>query len=161
MRANEFIVETHGGVWRLIRNMAPRHWPDYVVKDWFYAQMSREAPENIKLYIQQALKDYPVRQWKLENLELGYHSFDSKTQEKLLQRISQTDNLISQYVPRDSERHEIQRNIIQKTGQANQEPIIVIYHKDGYELLEGWHRTIQNIHSFPNGYKARAWVGYL
>ena len=92
---------------------------------------------------------------------MGYHSFDSKTQETLLHRISQTDNVISAYVPRDAERHEIQKQIIQKSGQANQEPIIVIYHKDGYELLEGWHRTIQNIQAFPNGYKAKAWVGYL
>ena len=162
MKSIEFIVETHGGVWRLIRSMVPQHWPDYVVKDWFYSRLTDpNHPVDKRNWIEWTLKEWPVRQWKLETLELGFHSFDSRTQGNILKRISEVNGLASDFIPRDAERHQAQKQLIQKTGQANQEPIIVIYHKDGYELLEGWHRTIQNIQAFPNGYKAKAWVGYL
>jgi hypothetical protein len=45
MRANEILVEYQGGAWRLIRGMVPKHWPDYVVKDWLYGKI----PDDIRL----------------------------------------------------------------------------------------------------------------
>lgn len=161
MRAKEFLSELQAGAWRTIRAMVPRHWPDYVVKDWIYTRLSAEShiPDK-KEFVKWILKEYPVRQWRLEPRELGYHSFDSATQKKLLDRMNQTIQHFT--VPRDDERHEIQANLIKQTGQANQEPIIVVQRPgvDGVELLEGWHRTIQNIKAFPNGWRGQVWVGY-
>jgi hypothetical protein len=162
MRACEFLNEIQGGAWRATRAMVPAHWPDYVVKDWIYVKLSEPSHTVDKReYIKDLLKTYPVRQWRLESRDFGYHVFDARTQKRLLDRISQT--ILHFVVPRDNERHEIQANLIKQTGQANQEPIIVIQRPgvDGVELTEGWHRTTQNLKAFPNGWKGKAWVGYI
>jgi len=43
---------------------------------------------------------------------------------------------------------------------VNPEPIIVAKLSNGYDLIEGWHRTIQHLQAYPEGYTASAWVGY-
>ena len=50
--------------------------------------------------------------------------------------------------------------MIQKQG-VSSEPIILFKRRYGYELVEGWHRTMQNLKAYPQGYKGLAWVGYL
>jgi hypothetical protein len=88
------------------------------------------------------------------------HAFDSMTQRKILAREGGLLNPMK--VPRDAERHATQAQRIQQTGTPSQEPIIAIQRAgvDGLELVEGWHRTIQNIRAFPNGYRGRVWIGY-
>jgi hypothetical protein len=49
--------------------------------------------------------------------------------------------------------------MIQQKG-VSEEPIIVAKLSNGYDLIEGWHRTIQHLKEFPQGYTAPAWVGY-
>lgn len=162
MRATEFVTEYQKKVWRPIRSMVPAHWPDYVVKDWLYTKMSDQTQMADKeQFVKWVLEKYPVRQWRLESRDFGYHSFNSETQKRLLDRMGQTIQHFT--VPRDDERHEIQANLIRQTGQANQEPVIVIQRPgvNGVELVEGWHRTIQNLKAFPNGWQGRAWVGYI
>jgi hypothetical protein len=162
MRACEFLTEVRSGAWRATRAMVPTHWPDYVVKDWLYVKLSEPSQTVDKReYIKELLKTYPVRQWRLETRDFGYHSFNAESQKRLLDRMGQT--ILHFTVPRDDERHEIQANLIKQTGRANQEPIIVIQRPgiDGVELVEGWHRTIQNLKAFPNGWHGQAWVGYL
>jgi hypothetical protein len=60
-------------------------------------------------------------------------------------------------VPRDAERHAQQSQMIQQKG-VNAEPIIVAKLSNGYDLIEGWHRTIQHLKAFPQGYTGPAWV---
>jgi hypothetical protein len=62
-------------------------------------------------------------------------------------------------VPKDAERHSLQQKMIQQKG-VSEEPIIVAKLSNGYDLIEGWHRTIQHLKEFPQGYTAPAWVGY-
>lgn len=162
MRAKEFLSELQAGAWRAIRAMVPRHWPDYVVKDWLYTRMSAETQITDKRkFVEWVLEKYPVRQWRLETLDLGYHSFDAHTQKLITLRATRSGGAEHLMVPRDDERHQTQAELIKQRGQASQEPIIVIARKDGYELLEGWHRTVQNAKAFPNGWRGKAWVGYL
>lgn len=166
MRAIEFtesiINEYRGGSWREIRKWVPQHWPDYVVKDWLYNRISDKIGlDDKKSYIEFILSTYPVKQWKLETRKFGIHSFEEFTQRKILMRAGGTTNVDK--VPRDKERHEIQQQRIQRTGEASQEPIICLQRPgvDGLELIEGWHRTVQNIKAFPDGYTGRAWIGYI
>ena len=42
----------------------------------------------------------------------------------------------------------------------SKEPIILINNGNQYELLEGWHRTIQSLEMWPEGYEQIAWIGY-
>lgn len=162
MRAKEFLLELQAGAWRAIRAMVPRHWPDYVVKDWLYTKIdSPESGTNKKEYLKWVLEKYPVRQWRLETLDLGYHSFDAHSQKLITLRATKSGGAEHLMVPRDDERHQAQSELIKQRGQANQEPIIVIARKNGYELIEGWHRTVQNTKAFPDGWRGQAWVGYL
>ena len=54
-------------------------------------------------------------------------------------------------VPHDEERHKTQKELILKNGLPT-EPIILQKIGDKYELVEGWHRTIQLLSLFPDGY---------
>jgi hypothetical protein len=59
---------------------------------------------------------------------------------------------------RDAERHATQAQLAQQQGGVRKEPVILIKTSNGYELLEGWHRTIQHFHKFPDGYTGPAYV---
>jgi phage gp37-like protein len=61
-------------------------------------------------------------------------------------------------IPRDAERHATQARLAQQQGGIRSEPVILIKRPDGYELLEGWHRTIQHFHKFPDGYTGPAYI---
>ena len=159
MRIRELLVEYRGGAWRLIRSMVPKHWPDYVVKDWLYSRI----PDNLELeekkqHIADLLQEYPVRQWRLETLPITLAVFTPKIQKSIQKREGGSINPYG--VPRDTERHAAQASIIQKQGVSG-EPVIIVKQPDGYELIEGWHRTIQNLQAHPEGYTGLAWVGYL
>jgi hypothetical protein len=93
-------------------------------------------------------------------MDLTLESFTEATQQKILARQGGSRNPMN--VPRDAERHAVQAQKIQQTGAVSQEPIITVQRPEvqGLELVEGWHRTIQNLKAFPNGYKGRVWIGY-
>jgi hypothetical protein len=161
MNVREIITELRSGSWRWLRKAVPDHWPDYVVKDWLYRRMDdHQSLDDQRAWVEFTLSTYPVKQWRLETKDLGYHSFESYTQSKLLNRISST---AEPTVPRDRERHQTQAALIQQRGEPNQEPIIAVQRPmmDGIELVEGWHRTIQNIQAFPNGWRSKVWIGYI
>jgi hypothetical protein len=71
-------------------------------------------------------------------------------------------------VPNDEERHQgtairLKQNTNIKVhgyaGSSNDEPILLIRLKNGkYSLLEGWHRTMQNLLARPEGYNQQAYV---
>jgi hypothetical protein len=61
-------------------------------------------------------------------------------------------------VPRDAERHATQAQLAQQQGGVRKEPVILVKRPDGYDLIEGWHRTIQHFAEYPNGYTGPAWV---
>lgn len=167
MRVQEFVIEMRQGPWRTIRSFFPRHWPDFVIHDMLasnYDKFQRintaKDLQTLKTYIADVLDWLPVREWKLETRELSYASFDSSTQSKIMARVGQT---YKSKVPRDQERFAAQANIIKQTGRPNPEPIVCVQRPrvDGLELIEGWHRTIQNINNFPNGWRQQVWVGYI
>ena len=67
-----------------------------------------------------------------------------------LKKISQT--------MKDAERHATQAKLAQQQGGVRKEPVIIIKTSKGYELLEGWHRTIQHFAANPQGYVGPAYV---
>jgi hypothetical protein len=64
-------------------------------------------------------------------------------------------------VTRDQERHAMQKQIMTQQGGVRTEPVIMKETKNGYELIEGWHRTIQHFAAHPTGYTAPAWIAKL
>lgn len=159
MRAQEFLVEYRQSLLQYIQGWFP-DWPDYVVRDWLYPAVKDLSQSEIEGFAQDIAEEYPVYEWQLETMDLTLESFTEATQQKILARQGGSSNPMN--VPRDAERHAVQAQKIQQTGAVSQEPIITVQRPEvqGLELVEGWHRTIQNLKAFPNGYKGRVWIGY-
>ena len=86
------------------------------------------------------------------------NAHDAETIKKLKEREGGSKNPYQ--VQNDEERHKKQLELIKKQG-LPKEPIILFKSGSKYELVEGWHRTIQNFVAHPEGYVGPAWVGYL
>jgi len=235
MRAKEFIVEYRDRMYQYIKSIVPT-WPDYVVKDWLYAnfvrghttssdadlekrqetarskmfryqyadQMNKLArsgktgrqlppgyqqpyrsnqdlkatllakrnakdsePEyawtfaTIKKDIPRQLADIGLTvdtKWQLvPNMKFTMNMFDPKTKQLLIGRAGGSSDL-GMGIPKDKERHATQAALAQQQGGVRKEPVILIKTAKGYELLEGWHRTIQHFAKYPNGYTGPAYV---
>lgn len=59
-------------------------------------------------------------------------------------------------VPRDKERHIKQKELLIKQGPK--EPVILVKKDSQYDLLEGWHRTLQALQLFPEGDTQPAYI---
>jgi len=156
MRAEEFVTEVRAGLLNYVKQQFPT-WPDYVIQDLLYKNVKNmPTQEEINEYLAMFKQDYGQVRWQLQQLPITLRIFDAETQRKIQQRAGGTKNPYQ--VPNDAERHATQAAMIQQQG-VSREPIIVIKTAQGYDLLEGWHRTIQHLRAFPNGYRGPAWVG--
>ena len=160
---NNLITELRDSMFRLIKSKTEEiqgePWPDYVVKDMLYGTLKNMPIEEIEEFIESMINEYPDRKWVLDNIEIKMGVFDESTQKQLKNRkpkdgVSNNPN----EVPRDVERHHKQRELIKANGPPK-EPIILVKTHDGkYNLLEGWHRTIQTLDIYSNGYSQNAWI---
>jgi|TARA_B100001105_G_scaffold47617_1_gene35657 hypothetical protein len=154
-----YITELRQGVLRLAKQTFPS-WPDYVVTDWIYKGLN-EPPNNQNNqkavdWITATKQRYGQLQFQLETLEITLDIFDPESQQRIKERQGGASN--PQNIPNDAARHAQQQQMLAKDG-ISKEPIIVAQTPQGYELLEGMHRTIQNLKMFPEGYVGPAWVG--
>ena len=150
----QILKESRSGLLNYLRQQLP-NWPEYVIKDFAYAELKDGSEPQIKEFIEYH-KDIP---WKLEhNLFIRKDMFAELTIDIMNQRKGGRENPYN--IPRDKERHEYQRQQIIELGLPT-EPIIMFKNSNGkYELLEGWHRTIQLIELFPEGIEyPNVWLG--
>jgi len=172
MRANEFFVERRDAMFQFVKSVLPK-WPDYVLKDWIYnlAKGNHQAgiggweedPEwgfnrrtILKMIADAGLS--PDTQWQLvPDMQFTLDMFEPKSKQKLIGRAGGSSDL-GMGIPRDKERHATQAALAQQQGGVRKEPVILIKTANGYELLEGWHRTIQHFHMYPDGYTGPAYV---
>jgi hypothetical protein len=158
MRAREILKELRQSLDQYLKQQFP-NWPDYVVRDLMYKNAkSLTSQEELQDWVEGIKHDYPVKQWRLETLDITVDIFTPKTQQQIQARAGGSINPYG--VPKDAERHATQQAMIQKKG-VSKEPIIVFKTAQGYDLIEGWHRTIQHLQAYPQGYQGPAWVGYL
>ena len=123
--------------------------PKYVYQDFLYANYGDDIPTEIE-------SEFGNLNWECKTLTITLEIFDRFTQNRLKER--KGGELNPYDVPNDAERHETQRKLLENG--PSKEPIIVCLKSDGYELIEGWHRTIQSMVKWPEGYEQIAWVGY-
>ena len=156
MRAQEFLVEYRRGLLDYLKKEFPT-WPDYIVYDFLY-KMAKGMTDQAELqdWLQGIKKDYGNLRWTLKNIPIKLELFTPDTQRRFKERGMGTSNPYG--VPKDAERHATQQAMIAKQG-VSKEPIIVIKTPQGLDLLEGWHRTIQHLRAFPQGYTGPAWIG--
>jgi len=146
-------------LWAWIQSKFPStQWPEYVQRDFLYAKAKGlQSQKDLEDFLDEIQRDFGRVRWRLEKLPITLDVFTAKTQGMIRQREGGSSNPFQ--VPRDAERHALQQRMIQQTG-VSPEPIIVAKLSNGYDLIEGWHRTIQHLKAYPEGYTAPAWVGY-
>lgn len=163
MRANEFIVEYRDRLLQYVKSLLPT-WPEYVLKDWLvpnkgnFSNLPADAVKNGIMEKVQGAGLTPNSKWQLiPNMKFTMDMFDPKTKQLLIGRAGGSSDL-GMGIPRDKERHATQASLAQQQGGVRKEPVLLIKSANGYELLEGWHRTIQHFHKFPDGYTGPAYV---
>ena len=146
-------------LWAWIQSKFPStQWPEYVQRDFLYAKAKGlQSQKDLEDFLDEIQRDFGRVRWRLEKLPITLDVFTAKTQGMIKQREGGRNNPYQ--VPKDAERHALQQRMIQQKG-VSAEPIIVAKLSNGYDLIEGWHRTIQHLKAYPEGYTAPAWVGY-
>ena len=167
----EEITEYRDRMYQYIKSIVPG-FPDYVVKDWLYANFARGATQGpnwsfdtIGKDIPNILKDMGLSvdtKWQLvPNMKFTMDMWEPKTLKRLQARAGGSSKSTEPdvHIPaRDAERHATQAQLAQQQGGVRKEPVILIKTSNGYELLEGWHRTIQHFAKYPDGYTGSAYV---
>jgi len=157
---SEQITELRDRMYQYIKSIVPK-WPDYVVKDWLYQGFGRYNDENPKRRLLTMLNREGLNrntQWQLvPNMKFTMDMWTPGIVAKLNARAGGKQHPDFE-VSRDVERHATQAQLAQKQGGIRSEPVILIKRSDGYELLEGWHRTIQHFHKYPDGYTGPAYI---
>ena len=152
-----YLNEVRGSLLQRIKDKFP-NWPDYVIRDLLYQQAKTiDSHEQFEDWYKHIEESFPIKEWKFETLDITLDIFDKFSRDQIMVRDGGKVNPHS--VPKDEARHATQLKMIQQRG-VRKEPIIVIKNTDGFGLVEGWHRTIQHLQAFPQGYKGTAWVGY-
>lgn len=168
MKITELILEYRDKMYQIIKSVVPS-WPDYVVKDWLYANFARGNTEvnnssfrTITSDIPRIMKDMglPIdtNPWKLVNVNFTMDMFEPRTKQKLIDRAGGAAPKNVHVPEKDDERHATQAKLAQQQGGIRKEPVILIKTSNGYELVEGWHRTIQHFDKYPDGYTGPAYV---
>ena len=129
--------------------------PEYIVRDLVYKSYKNDPKGAYRLidFVNQ-------REWKLVTLPITTKGFpwDNRTQALLQSRAGGKSPGFR--IPNDDARHEQQKKML--AAGPSQEPIIVAQTLLGkLELIEGWHRTIQSLELWPEGYEQPAWVGFI
>ena len=125
--------------------------PEYVVYDWFYKNNKNETQENIK----EVINKYSGATWELkENFPISLNILSDITINRLEERWG---GIEKKGLVGDLERHQTQSDLIKIDGNkviTPTEPIILLELLNGtYELVEGWHRTIQIFKLLPKGFE--------
>ena len=155
--AEGLLNEYRNALYDFVKSKFPT-WPEYVLKDFLYSQAKHiRDEEELTDFLERNQKDFGQVKWRLEKLPITLDIFTPKTQRMIKQRAGGSSNPMQ--VPKDAERHAQQLKMIQQQG-VRTEPIIVAKLNNGYDLIEGWHRTIQHLQQYPEGYTGPAWVAY-
>jgi len=172
MRAYEIISETRNKMFEYIKSILPK-WPDYVLRDWIYnlakgdhqvgAGFVKDDPswgfnrETILKVIQDTGLS-PDTKWQLvPDMKFTLDMFEPNSKRKLIGRAGGHSDM-GMGIHRDKERHTTQAQLARQQGGVRKEPVILVKTDQGYELVEGWHRTIQHFAMYPKGYNGPAWV---
>lgn len=168
MRVNEIAVETRDRMFEYLKKILPM-WPDYILRDWIYQSARGDhqvfAPDAQfgfdKRFIYRMLNQAglsPTTKWTYKPQQ-KFHMmmWEPETLSRLQKRWGGASHP-SIGVTNDQERHATQAALATKQGGIRREPVILTITSKGYELIEGWHRTIQHFKLHPEGYIGPAWV---
>ena len=160
---SEQISEYRDRLLQYVKSLLP-NYPEYVLKDWLVpnkGNFSNLPDTELKNGIMEKLKGAgltPNTKWQLvPNMQFTMDMFEPMSKQRLIGRAGGNSDM-GLDVPRDKERHATQAALAQQQGGVRKEPVLLIKTDKGYELLEGWHRTIQHFAKYPDGYTGPAYV---
>lgn len=147
---------------RYMRSKLP-NFPDYVLNDWI-KELVADKVEFDQLLNELSQRFGPLDKivWTREPqiLNFSLDSFDDYTKKKI--ELRQGGEVNPSKIPGDVERHKTQAGLIKGKNPKDiiiREPVIVFKRGKQYELIEGWHRTIQALKHYPDGYRGYAFIG--
>lgn len=167
MRVGEILFERRERMLQYLKSIVPT-WPDYVVKDWLYAAYAKNSAvkgsyynfDNVKELMDMSLSyvglDFNSKWQLVPNMKFTMDMWEPDTKESFIERAG--GKLNPYHIPKDAERHATQSTLSKKAGGVSKEPVIMIKTSQGYQLLEGWHRTIQHFVNHPEGFVGPAYV---
>jgi hypothetical protein len=121
-----------------------------------YGQQNNSKPPDLEHI--RFLKS-KVKSWKFQaKMPLTFQMLVADTKKKMKDD-RQFGKLNPFSVPDDKRRNEKTETLVKEKGMENLAPIIMIKHPDGFELYEGWHRTMAAFRVHPDGFKVNAWIG--
>ena len=140
---------------RYLKEKLP-NMPDYVLQDLLYKNVKTRGTEDVQFIVNE-FKDF---KWEFKhNVEITMDMFNPYTQDRIRRREGGTREFGG--VPNDLERHQKQKQLILQRGMPNEPIIITEGEGNGYELLEGWHRVIQLLNIYPQGFQyPNVYIGY-
>jgi len=160
--SSDQLKETREAALKWLKSYLPA-WPDYVLRDWMYNHLRGDwdaSGDDPKTVIQRTLDGEgmtPQTRWKfVPDFHFTFDSLDPDTVRRIKERQGGAVNPYG--IPQDAERHATQATLAAQQGGVRDEPVILKKVGNQYELIEGWHRTIQHFKQFPNGYKGPAWI---
>ena len=149
-------------IYEYIKNIVPT-WPEYVVRDWLYHRWGRDYNNKIDACKKNILGGLEIQglrpdtKWRLiADVKFTMDKFSPDTQKAIIGRHDGLINLLN--VARDKERHELQAMFALKEGGVRSEPVIITTTSNGYNLIAGWHRTIQHFRFYPDGFIGPAYI---
>ena len=162
-KGSQQISEYRDRLLQYVKSLLP-NYPEYVLKDWLVpnkGNFSNLPDTDLKNGIMEKLKLAgltPNTKWQLvPNMQFTMDMFEPMTKQRLIGRAGGSSDL-GMGIPRDKERHATQAALAQQQGGVRKEPVLLIKTDKGYELLEGWHRTIQHFAKYPDGYIGPAYI---
>tara|TARA_Y100000389_G_scaffold204969_1_gene261394 strand:+ start:2554 stop:3135 length:582 start_codon:yes stop_codon:yes gene_type:complete len=144
----KFISETRDkGLYKIMRPYFD-NTPEYVFRELFYAHngffknefqglLDTEAEDD---EIEDTFMEWTDIKWKKKVISVNINDFTRSSQESMKSRGMGTVHM--DHVPDDEKRTELQKELAAKYKGGKNEPVILIKTGGGYELLEGWHRTM-------------------
>jgi hypothetical protein len=163
MRAREFLIEYRDRLLQYVKGLLPT-WPDYVLKDWLvpnkgdFSNLPADALKNgIMEKLQLAGLSVDTKWQLVPDMKFTMDVWEPTTKQRLIGRAGGHSDM-GLGVPKDKERHATQAQLVKQQGGVRKEPVLLIKSSQGYELLEGWHRTIQHFAMYPDGYTGPAYV---
>lgn len=123
--------------------------PEFVLRDFIYENYKNDLGE-----VESLAKYYYRRRWIKVQLFITEELFCDDTRRSFKERDYGNKNPYN--IPNDKQRIEYQREILPIKGVIN--PIIVKKQSTGYELIEGWHRTMVGLTLWSDGYNQPTWV---
>jgi hypothetical protein len=151
------ITELRDKTYQYIKSLLPK-WPDYILKDLVYPNVKRsgDIKEDISFMLRGMGLSADTKWQLIPDMQFAPDMWNAESTRMLKSRAAGDD--MGMQIPRDAERHDTQAQLAQQQGGVRDEPVIMVKHAKGYELIEGWHRTVQHFAKYPQGYTGPAWV---